>query len=162
MDGKYFYELMQDQLTNADKRVLLSTLTPEQKLLYTRYGNKIRQQKFNAKPEKKEEYNNKRKEYIAEQRAQKPEIFQERNVKDVRAYRSRNKAKEQELNNKVKAVNTLTDVIRARKARKEMEALKKIKEQKAEEEKQKKEAKKKVGRPRKPRNPVGRPPKKSN
>jgi hypothetical protein len=94
---------------------------------------------------KKKEYNRKRKEYIAEKRGHKPKILQERNIKDLRAYRTRNKTKEQELNNKVKVVNTLTDVINARKERKEMEAFRKIKEQKQKKKNKRRKFKRKFG-----------------
>ena len=53
MDGKYFYEMANSQLNNTDRRIYLASLTAEQKLLYTRYGNKVRQQKFNSDTENK-------------------------------------------------------------------------------------------------------------
>ena len=54
-------------------------------------------------------------------------MFKDRNIKDVKAFREREKAQKEQIDNELKSVNTLTDAIRARKARKEMEALRPIK-----------------------------------
>ena len=121
MDGKYFYEMANSQLNMTDRKLYLSTLTAEQRLLYTRYGAKLRQSKFNAKPEKREEYNEKRKDYKIVKRAEDPKKYQELNIKDVRAFRAREKAKQEAILNKLNAGKILTDAIRARKARKAME-----------------------------------------
>ena len=43
MDGKYFYEIVNSQLNMKDRKVYLSNLTEEQRVLYTRYNNKVRQ-----------------------------------------------------------------------------------------------------------------------
>jgi hypothetical protein len=176
MDGKYFYEMANSQLNMTDRKLYLSTLTAEQRLLYTRYGAKLRQSKFNAKPEKREEYNEKRKDYKIVKRAEEPKKYQELNIKDVRAFRAREKAKQEAILNKLNAGKILTDAIRARKARKAMQiaaienankAANKltdigdiikglINEGKANIE-NKPASNKNVGRPRKARNPVGRP-----
>jgi hypothetical protein len=50
MDRKYFYEMANSQLNMTDRKSYLSTQTAEQRLLY---GTKLRQSKFNSKPEKK-------------------------------------------------------------------------------------------------------------
>ena len=68
MDGKYFYEMVNSQLNMKDRKVYLSNLTEEQRVLYTRYNNKVRQDKFKANNENKEKYNKIRKVYIAEKR----------------------------------------------------------------------------------------------
>ncbi len=46
MDDKYFYEMANNQLNLKDRRIYLSTLTAEQRLLFTRYNSKVRQDKF--------------------------------------------------------------------------------------------------------------------
>ena len=48
MDGKYIDEMANSQLTLEDRKKYLSTLTVEQRKLYTTYGCKIRQDKFRA------------------------------------------------------------------------------------------------------------------
>ena len=40
MDGKHFYDMANSQLNMKDRKSYLSTLTEEQRKLYTRYGNK--------------------------------------------------------------------------------------------------------------------------
>jgi hypothetical protein len=52
------------------------------------------------------------------------EEFRKQNIKDVKAFREREKTKLNEIQAKVKATNTLTDAIKARKARAEMRSLK--------------------------------------
>ena len=105
-----------------------------------------------------------------------PVKFQERNIRDVAAFRAREKLQKQSIQQKFNAVDTLTNAIRARKARKAMQmaaienankAANKltdigdiikglINEGKANIE-NKPASNKNVGRPRKARNPVGRP-----
>ena len=176
MDGKYFYEMVNSQLNMKDRKVYLSNLTEEQRVLYTRYNNKVRQDKFKANNENKEKYNKIRKVYIAEKRIVEPVKFQERNIRDVAAFRAREKLQKQSIQQKFNAVDTLTNAIRARKARKAMQiaaienankAANKltdigdiirglINEGKANIE-NKPASNKNVARPRKARNPVGRP-----
>ena len=128
MDGKYFYEMANSQLNMKDRKIYISSLTEAQKTLYTRYNNKVRQDKFKAKEENKEKYNKIRKEHIEKLRIKEPERMREQNIKDVRAFRERERATEEAILKKTKSINTLTDAIRARKAKKELEALKTAKE----------------------------------
>ena len=130
MDGKYFYEMVNSQLNMKDRRIFLSTLTEAQKLLYTRYNNKVRQDKFKANEENKEKYNKIRKDHITELRKNEPERMREQNIKDVRAFRERERATEEAISKKTKSINTLTDAIKAYKAKKEMKTLKEAKEAK--------------------------------
>ena len=128
MDGKYFYEMVNSQLNMKDRKIYLSTLTAAQKLLYTRYNNKVRQDKFKANEENKEKYNKIRKDHITELRKKEPERMREQNIKDVRAFRERERATEQAILKKTKSINTLSDAIKAYKAKKELKALKTAKE----------------------------------
>jgi len=128
MDGKQLYDTI-SQMNLKDKRVYLATLTENQKLLYKRYSGKLRQDRYNEKPENKAALNKHRKEYIAKEREKKPEEFRQQNLKDVKAFRTREKAKLNEIQAKTKAVNTLTDAVKARNARAEMRTLKKEKAQ---------------------------------
>ena len=124
MDGKYFYDMANSQLNMKDRKSYLSTLTEEQKKLYTRYGNKVRQDKFKADEENKERYNKIRKDHIENLRKNEPERMKAQNNKDVRAFREREKATEEAIFKKTKSINTLTDAIKAYKARKQMKTLK--------------------------------------
>ncbi len=144
MDGKYLYEMANDQLNLKDRKQYLSTLTEEQRKLYTRYNNKVRQDKFKAKEENKERYNEIRNKHIKELRTNDPEKMKAQNIKDVNAFRGRTKVKEQVI--KDKSVNVLIGAYKAHKARKELktlaeESVKTIKET----------PKKKRGRPLKPK-----------
>lgn len=131
MDGKYFYEMANSQLNMKDRKIFLSNLTEAQRLLYTRYNNKVRQDKFKANEENKEKYNKIRKEHITNLRNKEPERMREQNIKDVRAFRERERATEEAIFKKTKSINTLTNVIKAYKARKEMKTLKAAKAPKA-------------------------------
>ena len=122
MDGKYIYEMANSQINLTDRKQYLSTLTEEQRKLYTRYNNKIRQDKFKANEANKAKYNEIRKEHIAELRQNEPEKMKQQNIKDVRAFREREK--QEIILKKSKSMNTLTDAIRARKARAELNSLK--------------------------------------
>lgn len=124
MDGKYFYDMANAQLNMKDRKSYLSTLTEEQRKLYTRYGNKVRQDKFKADEENKERYNKIRKDHIENLRKNEPERMKAQNNKDVRAFREREKATEEAIFKKTKSINTLTDAIKAYKARKQMKTLK--------------------------------------
>jgi hypothetical protein len=128
MDGKYFYDMANSQLNMKDRKSYLSTLTEEQRKLYTRYCNKVRQDKFKADEENKEKYNKIRKDHIEKLRKNEPERMREQNIKDVRAFREREKATEEAILKKTKSINILTDVIKAYKAKKEMKRLKEAKE----------------------------------
>jgi hypothetical protein len=141
MDGKYFYEMANSQLNMKDRKIYISSLTEAQKTLYTRYNNKVRQDKFKAKEENKEKYNKIRKEHIEKLRIKEPEKMQKQNIKDVRAFRERERATEDAILKKTKSINTLTDAIKARKAKKELEDLRKIKADTANEAKEQKKTK---------------------
>ena len=127
MDGKYIYEMVNSQLNVKDRRVYLSTLTQEQKQLYTRYNDKVRQDRFKENETNKLKYNEIRKEYIKTQREQFPDKYKEQNIKDVRNFRQKEKIILKGIKDKENAVNILTDAIRARKSRKEVNILKELK-----------------------------------
>ncbi len=61
MDGEQLYYTI-SQMNMGDKKVFLATLTEAQKLAYNRYGYRMRQARFNEKPENKEKLNEHRKE----------------------------------------------------------------------------------------------------
>lgn len=109
MNGEQLYFTI-SQMNLKDKKVYLATLTDAQKLAYKRHSNKLRQQKFNEKPENKEALNAYRRKYIAEKRTEKPDEFKKQNIKDVRAFRDREKAKLNEIHAKVKASTINKDV----------------------------------------------------
>ena len=48
MDGKYIYDMANNQLNFKGSNIYLSTLTEEQRKLYNGYGAKLRQDKFRA------------------------------------------------------------------------------------------------------------------
>ncbi len=123
MNGEQLYFTI-SQMTIGDRKIYLKTLTDNQRLLYTRYSNKMRQQKFNENKDNKDKYNEKRREYISKQREQKPDVFKQQNIKDVKAFREREKAKLNEIEAKLKATETFTKVIKALNARKEVIVLK--------------------------------------
>ncbi len=91
MNGEYIYNMANSQLNMTDRKKYLSTLTAEQRLLYTRYNNKVRQDKFKANDNNKEKYNKIRKEYITELRKTEPERMRDQNIKDAAAFRARKK-----------------------------------------------------------------------
>jgi hypothetical protein len=128
MNGEEIYNKVRSISNMTERKQYLAILSEEEKKLYTRYGTKLRQKKFNENPDKKTEYNKIRKDYIADQRLAKPDLYKARNIKDVKSFREREKAEKEEIKKKEKSVNTLTDAIRARKARKEMESLRQMKE----------------------------------
>ena len=101
MNGEQLYFTI-SQMTLQDKKIYLATLTEQQRMLYKRYGNKLRQQKYNEKPENKEKLNEHRRQYIAKQGEEKPEEFKKQNIKDVKAFREREKAKLEEIEEKLK------------------------------------------------------------
>ena len=127
MDGKYIYDMVNSQINVKDRRVYLSTLTQEQKILYTRYNNKVRQDKFKANEVNKTKYNDIRKEHIKELRINNPEKMKAQNIKDVRNFREKEKSILKGIKDKENALNTLTNAIRARKSRKEIDILKELK-----------------------------------
>ncbi len=139
----------------TDRKAYLQSLTEQERDFYKKEDNKMRQKKFNTNPENKDKYNDIRKTYIESSRQENPELFSERNVRDVKSFREREKAKLLQI--QAKANQTLTDAIKNMKARRELEQLKKERELKQQEP-----IKKTRGRPKKvkevkPKNPVGRP-----
>ena len=110
MNGEQLYYTLSN-MDLKDKRAFLATLSDNDKLLYKRHSNKVRQQKYNEKPENKASLNAHRKEYIAKQRLQKPEEFRKQNIKDVKAFREREKAKLNDIQAKVKANKDVKDIL---------------------------------------------------
>lgn len=127
MNGEQLYFTL-SQMNIGDKKVFMATLTENQKLLYKRHLGKMRQQRFNENPLNKEKLNEHRKDYIAEKRKENPLLFQEKNIRDVQAFRQREKAKLKAINDKQKANEILTNVIKTRKAKKELILLKDAKQ----------------------------------
>jgi hypothetical protein len=101
VNGEQLYFTI-SQMTLQDKKIYLATLTEQQRTLYKKYGNKMRQQRYNEKPENKEKLNEHRRQYIAKQREEKPEEFKKQNIKDVKAFREREKLKLEEIETKLK------------------------------------------------------------
>ena len=102
MNGKDIYDMVRSISNMTERKQYLAKLPEEQKKLYTRYGTSLRQRKFNEKPDKKTEYNKIRKDYIADQRLANPELYKARNIKDVKAFREREKAQKEQIDNKLK------------------------------------------------------------
>ena len=102
----------------------------------------MRQDKFKAKDENRLKYNEIRKDYITELRKAEPQRMKEQNNKDVQAFRERQKAQKEIINNKTKSINILTDAIRARKARAEMKELRTKKQEETKQKPKTKEEKK--------------------
>ena len=142
MNGAYFYEMANAQLNMKDRKIYLSTLTPEQRKDYDRYNLKVRQDKIKAKDENRLKYNEIRKDYITELRKAEPQRMKAQNIKDVQAFRERQKAQKEIINNKTKSINILTDAIKARKARAETKELKTKKQEEIKQKPKTKEEKK--------------------
>ena len=121
MDGEQIYKMANSFTNMTDRKAYLSRLTEEQKKLYTKYNNKVRQDRFKANQVNKDKYNVIRKEYIAEKRKEQPEKYKEQNKKDVKTFRNKEREQKKILNDKLKSLNTLTDAIKARKARQEIQ-----------------------------------------
>ena len=79
-----------------DRKLYLSTLTEAQRLLYARYNIKVRQDKFKAKKENKQKYNEEKK-HIKELRKNEPNRMKAQNNKDVRAFRERERTIEEAI-----------------------------------------------------------------
>ena len=62
----------------------------------------MRQQIYNEKPENKEKLNEHRRQYIVKYREQNPEEFKKQNIKDMKAFREREKLKLEEIETKLK------------------------------------------------------------
>lgn len=126
MEGQRIYEEA-SKLNQKEKKLYLSKLSTEQKLLYTKYWNKIRQQKFNENKENRDLYNEKRNNYIKKLRENKPDKMKKQNIKDVGNFRKKEKSKLEAINKKLNLSNIITDVIKAKKARDELNKLRKEK-----------------------------------
>jgi hypothetical protein len=129
MGGEYYYNEANNQINPREKREYLASLTPEQRKEYDKYYNKIRQRKFLLNNENRERTNKIRLEHIRELRTS-PETSEEmkqQNIKDVKNFRLRQKAKQQEILNKINATNKINEAIKAKKAREELKELKELK-----------------------------------
>ncbi len=107
-----------------DRREYLKSLSVQERDLYNKESNKARQAKFNLNSENKEKLNEHRRKYIEEQRKEQPEVFKERNVKDVKNFRLREKEKLDNIQKKLKSVDVLTNALKNKKARMELQKLK--------------------------------------
>lgn len=124
--GYKYYIDVQEQINKGDQKDYLARLTETQKADLNKYKTLLRQRKFSSQDNNKEIYNAKRQEHITHLRTTEPEKMAQQNRKDVKNYKLRNKAKEQEILTKLKqteAKQTITDAIRARKARAELKEL---------------------------------------
>lgn len=104
--GYKYYMDIEDQMNKEDVKVYVSRLTSEQKAELDKYRAVLRQRKFSSKGNNKEIYNARRNEHIIHLRTVKPEEMAEQNRKDVKNHRERNKAKEEEILNKLKENET--------------------------------------------------------
>lgn len=116
--------------TPADRKEYLKSLTETERGFYEKEANKARQKKFNQDPKNVERYNMERRDNIAQKRKEEPIKMAKQNLKDVKAFRERQKQMKEEIEAKLKAKQSLTDAIKARKARIE---IKKLKEEKQKE-----------------------------
>jgi len=122
---------IKDQLNKQDIKEYMGRLTLQEKAYLTQFRTLLRQRKYLSNDEKRLKTNKERLEYITNIRIAEPERMAEQNRKNVANYKIRNKAKEEELRQRLREMEakaTLTDVIRARKARQELQALKEVKE----------------------------------
>lgn len=122
---------IQDQLNKQDIKEYTGRLTREEKAYLDQFKTLLRQRKYLSNDENRLKTNKERLDYITHIRTVEPERMAEQNKKDVKNYRARNKAKEEELRQRLREMEakaTLTDVIRARRARQEVQALKEVKE----------------------------------
>lgn len=127
---KYFIDI-QDQLNKKDAKEYTGRLTQQEKAYLDQFKTLLRQRKYLSNDEKRIKTNKERLDYITNIRKAEPERMAEQNRKDVKNYKARNKAKEEELRQKMRemeAKQTLADAIRARRARQELQALKEVKE----------------------------------
>ena len=113
MDTTTIYNKIQQMTNITERKKFIQTLTEEEKKAYTRYGNKLRQAKFNADPENRERYNKVRAEHKKEIKEEDPEKYRLLNIKYVGDYRLREKediAKKEVIKTNYKAV--VTDAIK--------------------------------------------------
>ena len=93
---------MEDQRNKQDMQEYVWRLTSQQKIELDKSRAILRQHKFSAKGNYKALYNARRNEHIIHLRTVEPEQMAEQNRKDVKNHRERNKAKEEEILNKLK------------------------------------------------------------
>ncbi|KAJ1463992.1 hypothetical protein T484DRAFT_3648789 [Baffinella frigidus] len=91
MDTTTIYEKIQQMTNITERKKYIQTLTEEEKKAYTRYGNKLRQAKFNADPANKEKYNKTRAEHKKVIKEEDPEKYRLLNIKYVGDFRLREK-----------------------------------------------------------------------
>lgn len=121
--AKEIYEIANSK-TGNDRRQFVMSLSDTEKEWYQKESNKERQKKFNKNPENKVALNMHRRDYISNKRKEEPEEYKKRNVKDVTNFRMREKAKKEEIQAKLNAIQVLTDAIKKMKAKKELNQLK--------------------------------------
>jgi len=94
----------------------LKTLSDSLKIAYRKYSNSIRQKKYNEKPENKEKMNEKRNEHLKKLRKNEPVKYKEQNIKDVKAFREREKVKEKvilkKINDNKEGIEISKDILR--------------------------------------------------
>jgi|LakMenEpi03Aug12_release.lakeMendotaPanAssembly.Ray.scaffolds.fasta_scaffold331443_1 hypothetical protein len=99
MNGEEIYNQI-SKMTLGERRKYLQTVTPEQKIEYQKYNQKVRQAKFYSNSENKAYWNMHRRDYKQAMRKQEPDIYREANKRDVKNFREREKAKEEALKEK--------------------------------------------------------------
>ena len=120
--AKEIYDIAQSKGI-GERKAYLSTLTEIEKGYYKKEVNKANQKNFLKNPENKARYNMERRDNIKRLRQEKPEQMKEQNIKDVKAFRQREKEIKQDIQAKLKIDNAkqiLTNAIKARKARAEL------------------------------------------
>lgn len=123
--AKEIYDIAQNKGI-GERKVYLSTLTEIEKGYYKKEVNKANQKNFLKNPENKARYNMDRRDNIKRLRQEQPEKMKEQNIKDVKAFRQREKEIKQDIQAKLKidleakAKETLLNAIKARKARAEL------------------------------------------
>lgn len=117
--------LYHQALKATDRRIFVMSLSQADKILYNRYKNKINQKKYLENPENRKKTNQIRKEHISTLRQIEPDKMKKQNLKDVKAFREREKQKLELIQNKAKSV--LTNAIKNKKARQELDKLKALK-----------------------------------
>ena len=110
MNGETIYNLIKD-FSIGERRKYFKTITPEQKIDYDKYNQKIRQKKFYSDPKNKERWNMERRDYKQMKRQEDPAIYREANKRDVKNFRMREQTKEQEIKEK-KATEVLANNIK--------------------------------------------------
>ena len=91
------YEAIQSKTNITERKKYIQTLTDEQKKAYTRYGNKMRQAKFNADPENKEKYNKVRADHKKVIKEEDPEKYRLLNIKYVADFRQRERDEKNDI-----------------------------------------------------------------